>query len=214
VLDVWETIAARRPIRDLRWVLVHLHVATPTQLARIRKLGAVATTNPISYLWRSGAAEVSRLSTWGAPGAPQPPRRSGRPGGAVAALDVAIRDPVETLIPHRSLARLGVPFGLATDNKPANPWLAFNAAVDRRDMATGEILGAGQRLSRQQALRALTVGGAWVTFAERERGILAPGFAADLAVLDLDPLTAPLDELAEMTARLTMVGGEVVHGDA
>jgi predicted amidohydrolase YtcJ len=45
---------------------------------------------------------------------------------------------------------------MATDNKPANPWLAFNAAVDRRDMATGEVLGAGQRLSREQALRALT----------------------------------------------------------
>jgi predicted amidohydrolase YtcJ len=120
---------------------------------------------------------------------------------------------VETLIPHRA-CRLGIPFGLATDNKPANPWLAFNAAVDRRDMDTGEILGAGQRLSRAQALRALTVGGARVTFAERERGILAPGFAADLAVLDVDPLTSPLDEVAEITARLTMVGGEVVHGDA
>lgn len=81
-------------------------------------------------------------------------------------------------------------------------------------MGTGEILGAGQRLSRAQALRALTVGGAWVTFAERERGMLAPGFAADLAVLDLDPLAAPLDELAEMTARLTMVGGEIAYGDA
>jgi hypothetical protein len=33
-------------------------------------------------------------------------------------------------------------------------------------------------------------------------------------VLDLDPLAAPLTELAEMTARLTMVSGEVVHGDA
>jgi predicted amidohydrolase YtcJ len=118
------------------------------------------------------------------------------------------------MIPHRGLARLGIPFGLATDNKPANPWLAFNAAVDRRDMATGEILGAGERLSRALALRALTAGGARVTFAERERGILAPGFAADLAVLDRDPLAAPLDEVAETTARLTMVGGRIAHGDA
>src|SRR5262245_25363986 len=117
------------------------------------------------------------------------------------------------MIPHRSLARLGIPFGLATDNKPANPWLAFNAAVDRRDMATGEILGHGQRLSRVQALRALTVGGARITFSERERGMLAPGFAADLAVLPCDPLTAPLAEVAETGARLTMVGGEIVHGD-
>jgi hypothetical protein len=211
VLDAWEAAAARHPVRDLRWVLVHLHVATDEQLARIRALGAVATTNPISYLWRSGAAEAARVRAWGAPGDPQAPRRSSRPGAAGALLD---RDPAETLIPHRGLARLGIPFGLATDNKPANPWLAFNAAVDRRDMATGEILGPGQRLSRIQALRALTVGGARVTFAERERGILAPGFAADLAVLDLDPLAAPLDELAEMTARLTMVGGEVAHGSA
>jgi predicted amidohydrolase YtcJ len=81
-------------------------------------------------------------------------------------------------------------------------------------MATGEILGASERLSRLQALRALTAGGARVTFAERERGILAPGFAADLAVLDRDPLSAPLDEIAEMTTRLTMVGGEIIHGDA
>jgi predicted amidohydrolase YtcJ len=185
VLDIWEAVAARWPIRDLRWTLVHLHVATERQLARIRALGAVATTNPISYLWRSGAAEAARLT-----------------------------GPVEAMIPHRSLARLGIPFGLATDNKPANPWLAFNAAVDRRDMATGEILGAGERLSRALALRALTAGGARVTFAERERGILAPGFAADLAVLDRDPLAAPLDEVAETTARLTMVGGRIAHGDA
>jgi predicted amidohydrolase YtcJ len=184
VLDVWEAIASRTPIRGLRWVLVHLHVATEAQIARIRRLGAVATTNPISHLFRSGAAELSRL------------------GGKA-----------ERLIPHRSLGRLRVPFGIATDNKPANPWLALVAAVKRRDMTTGEVLGASERLSRTQALGALTVGGAWVTLAERERGTLTPGRAADLAVLDRDPLTVPSRELAETTARLTMVGGQVVHGD-
>src|SRR5262249_14022099 len=178
VLEAWEQIASRAPIRDLRWVLVHLHVATESQIERIRRLGAVATTNPISYLWRSGSAERARLGSQ--------------------------RD---SLIPHRTLTRLGVPFGMATDNKPANPWLAFQAAVDRRDMTTGEVLGAGERLSRTQALRALTVGGAWVTFAERERGMLASGRAADLAVLDRDPLTVPSQELGETGARLTVGGG-------
>ena len=37
VLDVWEDVARRHPIRDLRWVLVHLNAATPEQLARIRR---------------------------------------------------------------------------------------------------------------------------------------------------------------------------------
>jgi len=159
--------------------------ATPQQLERIRRLGVMATTNPISYLWRSGATEAAKL------------------GGAA-----------ERLLPHRSLARLGIPFGLATDNKPANLWRAFSAAVDRRDMASGEVLGAGERLTRAQALTALTIGGARLTLAERERGRLAPGYAADLAVLEHDPLTAPLEAVAEQRARLTMVGGEVVWNDA
>jgi predicted amidohydrolase YtcJ len=182
VLDAWEEVARRHPIRDLRWVLVHLNAATPEQLARIRRLGAVATTNPISYLYRSAGDEVARL------------------GGAA-----------DQLLPHRSLARHRIPFGIATDNKPADPWVAFAAVVARRDMRTGVVVGERERLTRAQALAALTQGGAWVTFAERERGRLAPGWAADLAVLEHDPLTAPLEDLVGQTARLTMVGGEIVH---
>jgi predicted amidohydrolase YtcJ len=181
VLEAWEAVAARQPFRELRWVAVHLHAASGDELARLRRLGAVATTNPISYLWRSGAAEAARLGA-------------------------------ERLIPHRSLARLRLPFGLATDNKPPNPWLAFAAAVARRDMATGEVLGPRERLPRPAALRALTHGGAYVSGDERQRGTLAVGQRADLAVLELDPLAAPLDELAEAPARLTLVGGEVAHG--
>ena len=182
VLDVWEDVARRHPIRDLRWVLVHLNAATPEQITRIRRLGAVATTNPISYLYRSAGDEVARL------------------GGAA-----------DQLLPHRSLARQRVPFGIATDNKPADPWVAFAAVVARRDMRTGQVVGERERLTRGQALAALTGGGAFVTFNERERGRLAPGWMADLAVLEHDPLTAPLENLVGQTARLTMVGGEIIH---
>jgi predicted amidohydrolase YtcJ len=184
VLDIWESIAARTPIRDLRWVMVHLHLATAGELARMRRLGVVATTNPISYLWRSGAEEAAKA------------------GGAA-----------ERLLPHRSLARHRVPFGLATDNKPPDPWLAFAAVVARRDMRSGAMLGAGERLSRRAALHVLTRGGAWLTFAEQERGMLAPGYAADLAVLEHDPLSAPLAEVAAQRCWMTMVGGRIVHGD-
>jgi hypothetical protein len=184
VLDAWEAIDAVTPIRALRWVLVHLNVATPRDIARIRRLGAVVTTNPISYLWRSAAEEVARA------------------GGAA-----------DRLLPHRSLWRARIPFGLATDNKPPDPWMALAAVVGRRDMTTGEVLGPAERLSRVQGLAALTTGGAAVTFTERAAGTLAPGRRADLAVLEADPLRVPLDELAAMPVRLTLVGGEVVHGD-
>src|SRR5262245_1113326 len=181
VLEAWEAVAAARPIAGLRWVLVHLHVATADDLARIRRLGVGATTNPISYLWRSGAAEAARVA------APA------------------------TMLPHRSLPRRRIPFGIATANKPADPWFAFRAAVERRDMTTGADLGAAERLTRAQALRALTVGGAWLAFAERERGVLAPGQAADLAAFVQDPLTIPLAEIESLRCQLTMVGGDIVH---
>jgi predicted amidohydrolase YtcJ len=182
VLDAWESIDRTTPIGPLRWVAVHLHVATARQLARLKRLGAVATTNPISYLWRSAAEEVAR---------------NGGDG--------------ETLIPHRALAAHRIPFGIATDNKPPNPWMAFRTAIERRDLRSGEVCGAGQRLTRRQALQALTVGGAWVTLAERDRGTLAVGRAADFAVLDGDPLTAPIDDVDSLHSRLTVVGGRVVH---
>jgi predicted amidohydrolase YtcJ len=110
--------------------------------------------------------------------------------------------------------RARIPVGLATDNKPPDPWLAFRAACGRRDMGSGQILGPAERLSRLDALRALTTNGAWFGFAEQERGMLAPGKLADLAVLDRDPLTAPLESLHELSCSLTMVGGRVIHSDA
>jgi predicted amidohydrolase YtcJ len=185
VLDVWEQVTRQHPIRALRWVLVHLHTADGRQLERIKRLGAVATTNPISYLWRSGADEAAKLA------------------GAA-----------DTLLPHRSLQRRRIPFGLATDNKPADPWAAFAAVVARRDMTSGLVLGPGERLGRVDALRALTVGGAWITRTEREAGTLAPGRRADLAILEENPLTLPLEALPDMRVRLTMVGGRVAHGKA
>ena len=181
ILETWEAIAREVPLAPLRWVAVHLNAAKAAQLARLRRLGAVVTTNPISYLWRSGRDEVAKV------------------GGAA-----------EILSPHRSLLRHRVPFGIATDNK-GDPWRAFAVAVGRHDMESGQVLGSQEQLTRLAALRALTVGGAWLTFAERDRGTLGLGRQADLAVLDQDPLTLPLEELESLTCRLTTVGGRVVH---
>jgi predicted amidohydrolase YtcJ len=181
VLDVWESVTPPGLVRALRWVLVHLNAVTPRDVERIRRLGAVVTTNPISYLWRSAAEEAAKA------------------------------DRAEFLMPHRTLARRRIPFALATDNKPADPWLAFRAVVARRDMTTDEVIGPAERLARRAALGALTAGGAWLTFAEREAGVIARGRRADLAVLDRDPLAVPLDEIPDLECRLTVVGGSIVH---
>jgi predicted amidohydrolase YtcJ len=63
----------------------------------------------------------------------------------------------------------------------------------------------------EQALTAYTRGSAWFSFDEHNRGHLEPGALADVAVLDHDPFAIDPDELPNVKADLTMVGGKIVH---
>lgn len=67
------------------------------------------------------------------------------------------------------------------------------------------------RLTAEQALRAYTEGPAVASGETARRGRLLPGYDADLAAWDVDPLAASPDEVRGMRCVLTMVGGEVVH---
>jgi predicted amidohydrolase YtcJ len=62
-----------------------------------------------------------------------------------------------------------------------------------------------------EALRAFTLGGAYFSFDEGERGSLEAGKLADLAVLSDDYLTMPIDGMRGVRSLLTMVGGRVMH---
>ena len=71
-----------------------------------------------------------------------------------------------------------------------------------------------EALTREQALTAYTAGGAYAERQDQGKGRLAPGFAADLAVLSQDVLTVPASRLPATTSLLTMVDGEVIFEDA
>ena len=65
-------------------------------------------------------------------------------------------------------------------------------------------------MTLSEALAAYTRGAAYAANAEHRLGMLAPGFLADLIVLEQDPFTCPPDELLAMQPSATMVGGEWV----
>jgi predicted amidohydrolase YtcJ len=67
VLQAFEAIDARVPIRELRWVAVHVTAATPRQIERIRALGLVATVTP-GFMYR--APDRFGLRALGAAGTP------------------------------------------------------------------------------------------------------------------------------------------------
>ena len=112
--------------------------------------------------------------------------------------------------PIRALLDGGVPVALSTDGVPHSMLFALWQALARRDADTGDTLGESG-LSRRDALRLATAAGHVVTGDEDRRGPLAPGFDADLVVLDGDPLACPLDALPALGTDLAVVGGDVVH---
>jgi predicted amidohydrolase YtcJ len=69
---------------------------------------------------------------------------------------------------------------------------------------------AEQALTVEEALHASCVTPAWLAREERRRGKLLPGYAADLVVLDRDPVTCEPEELVEVEVVATMLGGQWV----
>ncbi|WP_396345753.1 amidohydrolase [Haloechinothrix sp. LS1_15] len=83
------------------------------------------------------------------------------------------------------------------------------ADMVRRRTASGYVLGAGERISPTEALRAYTAGSAYAAFAEADLGTIEPGKRADFAVLSDDPTRQ--DTMESVAVRATVVGGEMVH---
>ena len=102
-------------------------------------------------------------------------------------------------------------FGLATDNVPVSMFHPIWHCVARYNRQVDGAIAPGQAITRAEALRAATMGGAALSLEENEKGSLEPGKLADFAVLSDDPLTCSEDALRDITAELTVVGGRVVH---
>ncbi len=94
-----------------------------------------------------------------------------------------------------------------------NPFLGLHAAVTRQrvDGSPGaEGWYPEQRLSMQEAIEGYTLGPAYAAGAEDRLGKLAPGYQADLIVLEQDPFAIPPAELLEVESSGTMLNGEWV----
>ena len=90
-----------------------------------------------------------------------------------------------------------------------NPFLQAYIAVSRKNQK-GQVLGERQKISRMEALRAITRTAAYVSFRDQDTGTIEAGKLADLAVLDRDYLTCPEEDIRKISVLLTMVGGQTV----
>ena len=93
-----------------------------------------------------------------------------------------------------------------------NPIYTFYASVVRKDLEgyPEEGFQMENALSREEALRSMTIWAAKGSFEEIEKGSLEPGKFADFVVLDNDIMSIPEDEIPETTVLMTFLDGEMV----
>ena len=113
--------------------------------------------------------------------------------------------------PVRAYLDNGIPLSLGTDSPvvPYDPWWVLHHFTTRETISSG-VVGADQRISRDEALRSATEGYAYLTFSEDHRGTLSVGKLADFAVTAEDYLTCADPCLETMLIDITIVGGRIV----
>jgi len=180
-IELLDQLLTESPRADHRMTLEHFAYSTEDQTRQLKALGALVSANPYyHYILSELYAE-----TWLGP------------------------DRAEQMVRLGSLERAGIPVGLHSDSPmaPLSP-LTLMWAASARETIGGEQGIASEALSREAALRAVTIDAAWILGEEDNLGSIRAGKIADFAVLDGDPLTVPNDALRSINVIATVFAGE------
>ena len=191
LLDAYEAANRDRPIADRRFTVTHGNFPNPQAIERAKRLGVAFDAQP-AWLHLDGPAIKDVFG----------PAR------------------MKDFLPLRSLFDAGVIVAGGSDHmirfdsrtaiNPYNPFFGMWMAITRR-LPDGTVLGTDQTVTREQALRMWTLNGAWMTFEEKIKGSIEPGKLADMVVISKDFLGCPVDDIKDIDALLTVVGGRVVY---
>ena len=104
-------------------------------------------------------------------------------------------------------------FGTDYQVEPLNPMEGLYAAVTRKDRLGEE--GDGwfpeQKLTMEEAIKYYTLGSAFAQFMEDRKGVIKPGYLADIVIVDKDLLTIPETEIMKTKVDYTITGGKIVY---
>lgn len=190
LLQAYQTANRQKPIRDLRFTVTHGDFPGPHAIQVAKELGVAFDCQP-AWLYLDGPAIRNVFG----------PAR------------------MANFIPLASLFRAGIVvaggsdhmigFDPNTSTNPYNPFLGMWIAITRKAV-DGAVINPSQCLTRRQALRMYTLNGAWLSFDEKKKGSIEPGKLADMVVIDRNYLSCPINEIKDIRALRTIVGGRVV----
>jgi predicted amidohydrolase YtcJ len=185
LLDIYDSVGKAHGRKDRRFRVEHAQHLRRQDIERLARSGVIASMQPYHAIDDGRWAE-KRIG----------PER------------------IKTTYAFRSLLDHGAHLAFGSDwtVAPIDPLLGIYAAVTRRTLDDKNPGGwvPQQKITVEEALRAYTAGNAYGLYAERTRGKLAPGFAADLVMLNEDLTAIPPENIEKVRVLATVVGGKIV----
>jgi len=184
VIECYKKTNKVKPIKGRGFYLIHAYQPTEENFKDCKTYGIPVASQPdFLYYLGDSYAETRRM---------KPP-----PGS----------NPQRAWIDH------GIMVASGTDS-PVTPYLPFPclwASIARKTELKGTVLGADQRVSREEAIRMYTINGTYLTFETKIKGSIEPGKYADMIILDRDILTCPEDDIKDTKVLRTFLGGRTVY---
>lgn len=116
------------------------------------------------------------------------------------------------LSPTKTALKKGIVFTNHTDFgvTPLNQMFVLWTSI-ARESRSGQVIGPDERLTPMEALRAITINGAYEYMEEKTKGSIEKGKLADLAVLSADPLTVPTTQIKDISVLQTIKEGKTIY---
>lgn len=169
---------------ELRATLIHVQNSRPDHIQKIKELGVIPSYfSTHAYLW----GDWHYSSVFG-------PERAA------------------FISPANSALKAGITFTIHHDAPVTPPDLitAVYAAVNRKTRS-GMVLGPNERISPIEALKAITINGAYQLQEENRKGSIKAGKIADFVILDQNPLTINPENLRKIKVLETIKEGNSVY---
>jgi predicted amidohydrolase YtcJ len=182
VLNTLEKNMRRHPRNDHRTVIVHFAVSQKDQVERIKQLGAIVSAN--AYYPTALADNYSKAGLG--------PERA------------------NSMVRMGDVERAGISYSYHSDMPmaPADPLFLMWCGVNRIT-SSGRVAGEGQRVSREGALRAVTLDAAYSLKMEKEIGSIASGKLANFTILGDNPVTCDPAKIRDIAVWGTVMEGRV-----
>ena len=182
-LEAIEKAQSEQPRSDPRHRIEHCTVVNASILERMRRLRVMAIPFG-SYLWQHSEKIVPFYG----------------------------ESRAEKMFAHRSFLDAGIRIAGSSDH-PAGlhpPLLGIQCMVTRKT-PSGEVLGKGQRISIEEAIKMYTTYAAYASFEENVKGLISEGFLADMVVLGEDPWSVDPSEISKIPVEMTILAGRVIY---